>query len=535
MRIPLLLSSLLLLLAGPAARIAAQGLFIYAANNGGNVSANGYPLDNLADSSSSNDDQEWHDLFIHGPDRWLIRGDGKVNLNGAAVQDLADDTDWTGIVVDDNGDFFALREGGKVSGADGVIVNYTAGDFDYVDIITDGQTVYVLRTNGAVFKVPVTDPLIRFDGPPGEVDGASDDGEAADTEWMYMAINPADGRMWALRRDGTLKSADIPADPPVDPDPGTLESALPYDGGDDVVDQDELYRGLVFDPAGAWYALRSDGRLFNEANQGPPLVDFPGEPSDDGDQLYVSLLAGDEDTLVLRDDGKVFRGVDTTAIIDLKDDEYFGLAVGTDFPNLENVKNQAPVATCMTITAPEGSDIELPVLATDRDKPTADLAVDVDPETLPAGATWDGVARVISWPAAGPAATYKIHVTVDDGIAKPVTAVQTIKIQTLDDNPEKNIKPVLAKVKRAVALVGLPFSLPIIAFDRDGDDPTVTLNDAYEVPEGVTFDDVSEVLSWDDPLVADKGTYTIHYLVTDGIVVKKAGRKVKVDTSLLAF
>jgi hypothetical protein len=530
-----MLPGLLILLAALAAPLPAQSLYLYAASETGRVSANGYPLDNLADSTAAAKDEVWHDLFVHGADRWLIRGDGKVAKNGESIQDLADDDDWRGIVVDDDGDFFALRLGGKVAGPDGVIANYDAGDFNYLDIVTDGVDVYVLRSNGAVFRVPELDPLVKFDGPPGEVDGSSGDGEASDTAWVFMAINPADGRLWALRRDGTLKSADIPADPPVDPDPGTLEASLPYDDSDGIVDQDELYKDLVFTPGGAWYALRADGKLFDEANQGPPLVDFPGEPSDDDTDSYEAVLADDADTIVLRDDGKVFRGLDTTAIIDLKDSVYFGLAVDTTFPNLDNVKNQAPVATCMTVKAPEGTDIELPVLATDRDKPAEDLVVDVDPETLPAGATWDGGARVITWPGAGPAGTYKIHVTVDDGIAKPVTAVQTIKIQVPDDNVDKNIKPVLAKVKRAVALVALPFSLPILAFDRDGDSVSVALDESKPLPDGVSFDAQESLLLWDAPLVADKGTFTFKYLVDDGTVVVTIGRKVKVDTSLLAF
>jgi Putative Ig domain len=533
----------LLLLAGLAAPLAAQSQFVYAASEVGRVSANAYPLDKLGFNESDTSDMVWHDIFVKGADRWLIRGDGKISLNGDPIDDLADDDDWRGIVVDDKGVFFALRKGGKVSGPEGPIEDFPGAPFAYHEIITDGVIVYVLRTNGAVFRVDpkVTGeplPLIRFDGPPGEVDDAEADGEAADTAWQRMAIHPGDGTLWAMRRDGVIKNAVIPLEPPAsDPDPGTLVVALPYDNSDGFVDVDHLYTDFTFDVDGTWYALRSDGKLYNELNPGPPLVDFPGDASESPGEAYAAFLAQDGETLALRNDGKVFRDVETTALIDLKGSDYFGLAISDTLPNLENVKNQPPIATSMTVTAPEGSDIALPVLAVDRDKPTEDLVLDVDPETpLPAGATWDGVARVINWPAAGPAGSYKIRITVDDGVAKPVKAMQTIKIQTLDDNPDKNIKPVLAKVKKATALVGLPFSLPIIAFDRDGVPVTVTLDTSGKpLPAGVSFDEGTDTLLWDDPDVSDKGTHTFYFLVDDGTKVVRIGRKVKVDTSLLAF
>ena len=205
MRSRTLLPGLLVLLAGPAALLPAQSLYIYAASATGRTSANGYPLDNLPDSSSAFEDETWRDLFVDGPDRWLIRGDGRISKNGATVEDLAEDDGWRGIVVDDEGDFFALRNGGRVSGPGGVIVDYTAGDFTFLEIITDGQEVYVLRTNGSVYRVSdlaPTNPIIRFDGPSGEIDGADDDGEAADVNWVRLAIDPSDGRLWGLRRDG---------------------------------------------------------------------------------------------------------------------------------------------------------------------------------------------------------------------------------------------------------------------------------------------------------------------------------------------
>lgn len=546
MRTPLLLPSLLLL-AGPAALLPAQSIYIYTASARGRTAANAYLLDNLADSQSISNDESWYDLAIHGSDRWMLRGDGKVALNGTSIWDLADDDDWRAITVDDTGAFYALRKGGRVSSGTAevepeIVVNYDAGSFNYMDILADGTTIYVLRANGAVFRVPEMDPLVKFDGPPGEVDGNQDDGEAKDVTWFRFHINPSDGKLWALRRDGTLKSAVIPAVPPApaEPDPGTTEANLPYDSGDDVIDQDELYADFTFAEDGSWYALRADGKLYDAAHQGPPegpLVDFPGEPSDDDDQEYKAVLAVAGLTVVLRDDGKVYRDTDTEAAVDLKEDLWFGLALGTDFPNLDNVPNKAPFASSMTVTAPEGADVVLPVVAVDRDLPAGDLAVTVDPaKPLPAGATFDEPTRTISWPAAGPAGTYKVRLLVDDGIAKPVKAVQTIVIKPLDENGDKNTKPRKAKVSGAKALVALPFSLVVPAWDLDGDDLVVSLDESGQpLPAGVAWDDGTDEFTWDSPIIADKGSRKFQFLVDDGTVVVKSPLKLSVETSLLAF
>ena len=535
-----------LMLAAPTL-LPAQSLYLYAASGRGRTAANAYLLGNLADSQSITNDETWYDLAIDGPDRWMLRGDGKVALNGASIWDLADDDDWRALAVTDDGTFFALRKGGRVSSGTAsvepaVVVNYEAGSFDYTDILTDGTTVYVLRANGAVFRVPETDPLVKFDGPPGEIEGDEDDGEAKDTTWFRFHLDPTDGKVWALRGDGTLKSAVIPALAPApgELDPGTSEADLPYDDGDEVIDQDELYADFTFDENGAWYALRADGKLYDATHQGPPegaLVDFPGEPSDDSDQEYQAVLAAGGATLVLRDDGKVYRDTETEALVDLKDDLWFGLALGTDFPNLDNVKNQAPFASCMTVTAPEGADVVLPVVAVDRDLPAEELLVTVDPELpLPSGATFDEPTRTISWPDAGPAGKYKVRILVDDGIAKPIKAVQTLVIKPLDDNGEKNLKPQKAKVSRARALVALPFALVVPAWDLDGDELTVTLDASGKpLPPGASYDGLAGEFSWDAPAVADKGSRKFQFLLDDGTVTVKSPLQVKVETSLLAF
>jgi hypothetical protein len=519
----------------------AQSSFIYAFSDKGLVSANAYALDVLPqtggskNSSGSTDKPTWQDLFVRGPDRWLIRDDGEVSRNGAHEFSLSDSLVWRRIVVDDADDFFALSKGGRVSGAAGIVVDYDAGIFSFTDLATDGQTVYALKSNGAVFRVPEPDAVVKFNGPPGEISGKGADGEAADVTWVRLLIDPIDGKLWGLRHDGILQSADVPARPPTDPAPGVPEASLPYNNSDGSISIDQLYADFSFDTDGSWFALRNDGRLFSVKSQDTALVDLPGGPSVSGNQAYVALVVSAGHTIALRADGKLFGDLEPTAITDLKGNGYVGLALGSQLPDLAKVKNQKPVGTSMTITAPEGADISLPVVATDRDKASADLLVDIVAETLPAGATWDGPSRTISWPSAGPAGKYKIKVTVDDGLAKPVTCVQTITIKPIDADAAKNIKPSVAKVSNAVALVELPFELQVLAFDLDGDALTLSQDVGASPPPGTSFDALTGSFTWAAPAVGAAGTHSFKFLADDGTAQSKRTIKVKVQTSLLAF
>ena len=516
---------------------AAQDTFLYAFNSEGRVVTNGYALDDLQNGKEKVDEDEtWRDLFVKGPDRWLLRGDGRIAKNGELLtDDLEGDEDWNALVVDDTDAFTALRNDGHVAGPAGSLVNLPQGDFAFPDMVTNGLAAFVLKTNGAVFRVPEEAPLIIFDGPQGEIDGAADDGEGPDVNWVRLKINPVDGKMWALRGDGTIMNADIPLLPPVTPDPGTIVEELPYDKSDEVIKINELYTDFDFDAAGGFFAIRSDGKLYSTASPDNALADFEGDPEDDTDEAYLGLAVVDDVPHVLRSDGKIFRGTDAEPLLDLKDSLYRGLVLGTVLPDLANVKNKAPLISATTLTAPEGTDLTVPVIVADRDKPAGDLIVGVVAETLPAGATFDVPTRVLSWPAAGPPGTYKVKVTVDDGIAKLVTGVQTITIKPLDANETKNIKPTMVKVKGANALVGLPFVLPLSAFDLDGDPVTLTLNPAATLPEGASFDEGTQTLTWDAPQLTDTGTREFKFLVNDGTVEVKQSVKVKVQSSLLTF
>ncbi len=526
----LLAAAAALLIVGQAA--SAQDTFVYAYNQSGMVSANGYPLDDLPGSNSSSKDELWRDLVVQGPNRWLIRGDGKIVENGGDVINLPGDSGWRGIVLDDMGVLYAMSKGGKITkvadAVDEELVNYPGENFDFTDIETDGQTVYVLKSNGSVYRVPEDGPLLKFND-------SGDDGNVPTKVWTRLLIHPLDGTLWALRQDGKIRSAAIPVSPADPLDEGTQEADLPYDSGADFIG-DQLYYDFTFAEDGSWLALRADGRLYSTAEQVNSIINFPGGPSDGVSETYRSVITRDGDTLVLRDDGGIYQSTSTDEILDLKKSAYQKLVLGSAFPNLDNVDNEPPVGTSMTITAPEGTDITLPVVAVDRDLPSEDLVVEpVADVPLPAGATWDQLTRSIVWPNAGPVGTYKIKITVSDGIDKPVNTTQTIKIKALDVNEAKNAKPVIAKISKATALVAVAYELPILAFDLDGTVPELSLDTSKPPPEGSSFDEMSGKLIWDVPTLQQLGSVSFKFLATDGTATVKKTIKVKLVTSLLGF
>jgi len=524
--------SAIVALFGGAAAASAQDTFVYAFNSQGEVSANGYPLDDLPSSNSSTKDEFWRDLFVQGPNRWLIRGDGKIVENGGDVINLPGDSGWRGIVLDDMGVQFAMSRSGKVTKVENAtsqeLVNYPGENFDFTDIVTDGQAVYVLKSNGSVYRVPEDGPLLKFND-------SGEDGNAPTKVWITLQIHPIDGTLWALRQDGKIRSAVIPVSPGDPLDEGTQQADLPYNSGADFIG-DELYYDFTFATDGTWFALRADGKLYSSADQVTPIINFPGAPNDGESQTYRSVLTRAGDTIVLRDDGGIYQSTSTDEILDLKKSSYQKLVLGNVFPNLDNVDNEPPVGTSSTITAPEGTDITLQVVAVDRDLPSDDLVVEpVADVPLPAGATWDMLTRSIVWPNAGPVGTYKIKVTVSDGIDKPVNTTQTIKIKALDVNETKNAKPVLVKISKATALVAVPYDLPIQAFDVDGTVPVISLDTSKPPPAGATFDAMAGLLLWDAPTLMELGTVSFKFIATDGTAEVKKTIKVKVVTSLLGF
>ena len=574
---PLVGAALLAAALAPAA--AAQETFLYGITEGGDVTVNGTVLDALSSSVSSNDPipnldpTRWVDLVVEGSDRTALRADGRVSFNGSKLLDLPYDElaarTWTSLANDPGRGFWAIRSDGLLSNDGTSVIDFPAeipcegeppkgelgpgageggggeGDeppptncfFAFTKVLYDGRTTWCLRQDGAIFRWPGTpDPVFQLEAGAGV--GGAGEGEATDTTWIDMALNPDTGNLLCLRRDGKVVRAEVALANTIMPPAGFLLASFPFDGS---ITLSNLYNDIEFTSDLLAWVVRGDGAIFNQMALVDPVVDLPGSPDEDGiDALYVDLVPDNDIWFCVRWDGRTYalpEGGEET--VNLAKTRYRRLALSNDPPDLTNFKNSKPVVTGYTVQAVEGEAVVFPVLATDTDKHTADLVITVDEETLPEGAVWDEEARTISWDNPTPVGKYKIKTFTDDGIAKPVKRTFTVRVRALDTDPDnKNKKPRAGKIKAARALVGIPFVLPILATDEDGDELTWSVDETQEIFQiGGAFDPETAVFTWDDPEGRYIGKWKVTFLVTDGIVSKPVKRKVTIElkSSILAF
>lgn len=89
-------------------------------------------------------------------------------------------------------------------------------------------------------------------------------------------------------------------------------------------------------------------------------------------------------------------------------------------------KNQQPVVASYEVTVVDGERVEITVVATHRETPTAELLVrPVGP--LPPGVSWNPARRVPRWDSPGAVGTYKPTMLLDDGESQPPKAKYVIK------------------------------------------------------------------------------------------------------------
>src|SRR5262249_1625075 len=140
--------------------------------------------------------------------------------------------------------------------------------------------------------------------------------------------------------------------------------------------------------------------------------------------------------------------------------------------------------------------ITVPILSADVEKLPADLVLTA-PDPLPPGATWDDIARTITWADPTPVGTYKFTYTVSDGVNKPVKFSSAIKVIPADTNTLKDKAPLPTHISKLTALVGFPLSFPVLAVDPDGDPITMSVNTAKPpFTLGATFDTGTNTFSW---------------------------------------
>ncbi len=537
-----------LTLAGPPAARAQE--YVYALNETGKLTVNGVVVDSLPSSFDEDEppgkvdlDQRWWNLFVTGSEFYSIRADGRVSKSGAKLFTLAFENvnkhSWVDVVVPGDGAVWALRSDGRISRDASSAQNFTQGSFEFMDLSTDGTDVYSLRSDGAIYRNNLNTKLFAFKAGNHMGEGEGDDPA---TVWDSLEWNATDGMLYGLRRDGSVVRGD-PANPDDlvgdgdeasvgGPPQGELVAKLPFG---DVATTSSSYIALSIDSLGRWWTVRGSGRVYNSDDVFDELINLPGDPDDDNDQVLRDIVGTSTGFLALRRDGRLYDATGT-ALINLPKNRYRALWRSMTPPNLSGLKNIRPKLARYAVKAVTGDDLSIPVLVTDADKAASDLLVSVDDASMPPGSTWDDVLRVLDWPNAGPAGNYKLKVMVDDGVGKPVKKTFKINVKDPDENEAKNRPPQPSKVKGAVMQAGLPFVLPLIVRDLDGDPVSITVDmSSSPFTLGAEFDEKTAEFRWDDPPLAEVGKHVVVFTLSDGTVTKTFKVKLKLESSLLAF
>jgi hypothetical protein len=528
------------LMACLASDVLAQSASLYGLNDKGQLTVNATVLDSLNGS-------KWVDLVVMGSDRYALRDDGRVDMNGLKIYKIecedgnGNDVNeglWVALAWRD-GSLWALSARGYLA-KDGVCAaKFDQGDFLFTDLFA-GDTAgsvntWSLRSDGAAYVNTIAGVIFQFEGNPG-LDPKLGEGEASDTMWMSGAVKK-NGNIFAMRRDGTVVVGTFLGGGGT-PFSGTIAAELPFGN---TANTATLYADLVFRTDDKWIAIRGNGKTYSQDNTLTAFIEFNGNSS--GNQIYVDLLAlpvimgttTDMSFFALRKDGKLYRETGVAAVAQLPKSGYGKLAVSMLPPDLTNAKNALPAVTTYGPQAVTGTPFSVPILATDTDKLSEDLIVTVTMETLPKGATYDPMTRMISWdsPVKGKA---KIKIEVDDGVGKPVKKTFKVNVRDPPSNPDKNVKPRSSKIKGTQALVGFEIRIPIQASDQNGDDLTYSVDETQEpFTLGATFDAKTATFIWSDPELAHIGSYTMQFMISDGIATVKRKVKVNLVSSFLGF
>ncbi len=536
----------LLLAATLAPQTASQ--FVYSLATDGRVNVNAVEIANLKGGASVFGDgylaysavsQSWVAQAIDGPDWWALRADGNVNKNAEPVYSLATDDSgfdfWASLLILD-GAVWTLRTDGRVDINGEFAVSQPQGgdEFPFTRLITNGTNVWELRGDGHVFQDLLSGAVFAFNGP--DSVGGHNDGEGTESTWARMAVDPVDGTLWGVRRDGRLQSYDLGAPADGELPEATEVTSMPFPSSEDDVDISDYYVDLEFLTDGTWVALRGNGKVYVESSVSPFFTEAVQLPGGSEDNPYTDVLAADDDWLALRQDGRVYLGTGTDPVAELSKKNQIVLSLGAETPCLTNAKTQPPTVANTSIAAVTGEPVVLCVIVTDPDTPDDELVLTIDPDTVPPGAVWDDEARTLTWDDPGPKGSYKFKLEASDGVNKPAKRTFKIKVKDPDTNPGKNIKPVAAKIKAAKPLDGTPFSMRIQASDRDGDELAITAQDlgAYPYTAGASFDEKTATFNWTASL-ADVGKTKLTFLVGDGTVTVKRKITIQVQATLLTF
>ena len=523
--------------------VAAEGgVYIYSLNTFGKLSVDGTVLDDLPGEFDVDDDdvdhleQAWTGLVVEGPDRYMLRYDGLVVKNGKKIFRLPyHGYRWVGMAVE-NGTVFCLTADGVIAVDNDIVGDLAMEGYGFLALAVYQGRVYSLRSDGQTFRDADRDDFIRFEAGPGRA-SFFPDGWAVDTLWNRIAVDPVGGRLIALRTDGNLYGAPLSGINRF----GTEIAELPFifdtdADGDDRTDEfpvlDDSYTDLETNEEGAWWVLSADGRVYSEYKGAlVPEGDLPDQP-DERTTLYYDLAVRGTDFWVVRNDARVYFDGQTPPILELPGTSYGRIAVSPDRPDTSSVEEHPPRATILHTRTVAKQPLTIPVAVSDTETATADLVV--TPYAIPADSTgstavWDPAARALHWDAPQVPGTYKFRFDVSDG-ASTVRFVYVIEVlYSVVDDPAENKPPKAPTISKARAIVGQPYSLPIIVDDRDEEDTLTVTPDLTKYPytAGATFDAATNTFAW-TPAAEDVGDVKLKFPVSDGIKKKTVEFTLKV-------
>ena len=522
------------------------GIYVYALNNYGKLSVDGTVIDDLPGGFDFDGDdvdhleEAWTGLVVQGQDRWALRYDGLVWKSGKKLFQLPyEGFRWVGIAVE-NGTVFCLSADGVLAVDDDIVGDLAMEGFGFLSLAVHDGRIYSLRSDGQTFRDNDRDDFIRFEAGPGRA-SLFPDGWAVDTLWSRIAVDPTGpGRLIALRNDGSLYGAPLSG---IDAT-GAEIAELPFfydpdedDDGD--IDEfpvlDDTYTDLEVSESGAWWVLAADGRVFNE-DRGAivPEGDLPDAP-DNEQTLYYDLAVRGTDWWVVRNDGKVYFDGETPPILQLPGNSYGRVAVSPVRPDTSSIDEHPPKATILHTRTIVGTPLAIPAIVSDTETATAGLVV--TPTKIPAdssgSAVWDADARVLRWDAPQVAGQYQFKFDVTDSAGTTDGFAYVIEVlPSHEDDPAENNAPRTPTITGARAIVGRPYSLPIIVDDKDRDPLTVTVDRSkYPYTAGATFDEGTDTFAW-TPAAEDKGDVKLKFKVGDGVAEKSVEFVLKVKNAV---
>lgn len=515
--------------------VAAEGdVYVYGLNLDGKLSVNGTVIDdNPGDFDFDGDDFDhvedaYVGLAVEGSDRYALRQDGLVRKNGKKLFQLPfDGFRWVGIVVED-GTTFCLSADGVLAVDDDVVGDLAMEGYAFTSLAVSGGRIYSLRSDGQTFRDNDRDDFIRFDAGPGRA-SLFPDGWAVDTLWSRIAVDPrGTGRLIALRNDGSLYGAPLSGIDPTATEIAELPFFYDWDADDDGdTDEfpvlDDTYTDLVVSDTGSWWVLAADGRVFSE-DKGAliPEGDLPDQPNVE-QTLYYDLVVRGTDWWVVRNDGKVYFDGQTPPVLQLPGEGYGRIAVSTLRPDTSSITDHPPKATILHTRTIVGTPLVIPAIVSDTETATADIVV--TPTSIPAdaggSAVWDADARALRWDAPQVAGTYKFKFDLTDSAGTTAAFVYVIEVfHSHEDDPAENNPPKTPTITGARAVVGQPYSLPIIVDDKDRDALSVKADPGkYPFTAGATFDEATRTFAW-TPAAEDKGEVKLKFKVGDGVAEK---------------